>query len=387
MMAPNDPDAASRTLREHLEAELRPHLKTWQREASIPRELFLNLGQRGLLGLRLTDGQPAWAPCCDRIRLFEEMARVSSGIAIAVLAHTDLGFAGLHLFGSRSLREHYEPGAVRGETLLCLGNTEAHAGSDVAALRLRAHPVTGGWRLNGTKAYVTNGAIADYAVITAQTDPDAARNRRLSMFWVDLNQPGVRRRKLSKPVWPPSDLTRLSFEDLFVPGDHLVGKRGRGLQQVLSIFTHSRVPISALTLGSASRALDLALERMRRRQIFGRPLMDYQAKAFEAADNYARLQAARAMVINACEAVESHDNFRLQASLAKYLAVDAARQVGTWAADLFGAASVISDHPAHHFPLDAWAASLGEGTQDIQKLIIARHLFRTADDNGTQDNA
>ena len=195
------------------------------------------------------------------------------------------------------------------------------------------------------------------------------------MFWVDLNQPGVRRRKLNKSVWQPSDLTRLTFEDARVPVDHLMGTRGHGLQQVLTIFTHSRVPISALTLGSAVGALELALAHMRRRKVFGRPLADFQAKAFEAAEHYARLQAARAVVSEACRAAENQTDFRLQASVAKYLAVDCARKIGIWTADLFGAASVMRDHPAHRFPLDAWASSLGEGTQDIQKLIIARHIL------------
>jgi hypothetical protein len=156
-----------------------------------------------------------------------------------------------------------------------------------------------------------------------------------------------------------------------------MGTRGMGLPQVLAIFTHSRVPISALTLGSASEALDRAIERLRRRKVFGRPLADFQAKAFEAADYYARLQAARKMGEAACSAVDTGGDFRLEASMAKYLAVDIARRIGTWTADLFGAASVMEDHPAHRFPLDAWASSLGEGTQDVQKLIIARRILKT----------
>jgi alkylation response protein AidB-like acyl-CoA dehydrogenase len=264
---------------------------------------------------------------------------------------------------------------VRGETLLCLGNTEGHAGSDVAAIRLQARREDHEWRLDGAKAYVTNGALADFAVITALTDPEAHRNRRLSMFWVDLNQPGVERRKLKKAVWQPSDLTRLTFRNVRVPDAHLLGERGRGLQQVLAIFTHSRVPISALTLGSAAAGLALALERLRRRQAFGRPLADQQAKAFEAAEHYARWRAAHAVMTEACRSVDDGKDFRLAASTAKLLAVDAARRIGIWAADLFGAASVMRDHPAHRFPLDAWASSLGEGTQDIQKLIIARHIL------------
>ncbi len=370
----SDPDLLA--LRAQLKEELLPDLKKWLRDGSIPRRLFTTLGRKGLLGVTLDGEQPVLAPCSQRARILEESARLSAGVAIAILAHVDLGFTGLQLFGDPILQQTYGPGAARGETLLCLGNTENHAGSDAAAISLNAQRQGGDWRLNGTKAYVTNGAIADFAVITALTDPEASRNQRLSMFWVDLNQPGVTRRKLNKSVWQPSDLTRLTFDDVRVPEAHLMGMRGRGLQQVLTIFTHSRVPISALTLGSAAGALELALERMRRRKIFGRPLADFQAKAFEAAAHYAHLQAARAAVREACQAVEDQNDFRLQASVAKYLAVDCARKIGTWTADLFGAASVMRDHPAHRFPLDAWASSLGEGTQDIQKLIIARRILK-----------
>ncbi len=370
----NEPNLAD--IRTQLKEIIGIRLNEWHRDGAIPRDAFTALGRHGLLGLTMTADRPEMEPCPQRARLFETTARLSAGVAIAMLAHTDLGFAGLQFFGSPALREAYGPGAVRGETLLCLGNTEGHAGSDVAAIRMRAHPDADGWRLDGTKAYVTNGNLADYAVITAQTDPEADRNRRLSMFWVGLNQPGITRRKLKKSVWQPSDLTRLTFSNVRVPAGHLMGTRGMGLQQVLTIFTHSRVPISALTLGSATKALDSALERLRRRKVFGRPLADFQAKAFEAADYYARLQAARKIVASACNAVETGDDFRLEASMAKYLAVDIARRIGTWTADLFGAASVMDDHPAHRFPLDAWASSLGEGTQDVQKLIIARQILK-----------
>jgi alkylation response protein AidB-like acyl-CoA dehydrogenase len=146
---------------------------------------------------------------------------------------------------------------------------------------------------------------------------------------------------------------------------------------VLTVFTHSRVPISALTLGTAEGAFELALQRLETRQVFGQPLGRFQAKAFEAADFHARIEAARLMVVAACRAVDQNRPFRQMASMAKYLTVDIARAVSAWAADLFGAASVMAQHPIHQFPLDAWASSLGEGTQDIQKLIIFRELMRS----------
>jgi hypothetical protein len=244
---------------------------------------------------------------------------------------------------------------------------------------MTAAKVRGGWILNGTKAYVTNGNIADLCVVTAVSDPQAGRTRRLSMFLADLHADGVRRTKLDKPVWIPSDLTRLQFADVFVPDSHLLGRRGHGIRQLLEVFTASRVPIAALTLGTAAGAFDLALTRMRKRSIFGSRIVNFQAKAFELSDYFARIESARLMLWKACRQMDAGGDFRLESSLAKYLAVQVAREVTAWAADIFGAASVLPESPIHKYPLDAWAASLGEGTQDIQKLIIFRELMKQTD--------
>jgi alkylation response protein AidB-like acyl-CoA dehydrogenase len=306
----------------------------------------------------------------------EELAKISPGVAVTVLAHVDLGLTALWLFGSDALKQKYALPAVKGETLICLGNTESGAGSDVANIGMRAAKVSGGWELNGTKAYVTSGFLSDLAVVTAISDPGAPRNRRLSLFLVDLAAEGVQRTKLNKQVWIPSDLTRIQLDHVFVPEDQLMGVRGQGLQQVLSVFTHSRIPISALTLGTASGAFDLAVEHAKKREVMGQKIVDFQSKAFEIADLYARIEAARLMLWKACWSMETKDDFRLESSLAKYLAVSVARDVTAWAADLFGAASVIFDHPIHKYPMDAWASSLGEGTQDIQKLVIFREVIK-----------
>jgi alkylation response protein AidB-like acyl-CoA dehydrogenase len=196
------------------------------------------------------------------------------------------------------------------------------------------------------------------------------------MFLVDLNSADIKRTKLNKRVWIPSDLTRLQLNDVFVPDDHLLGERGRGLQQVLAVFTWSRVPISALTLGTAVGAFEMALNRARKREIFGKKIVEFQAKAFEFADFYARMEAARLMLWKACSISDGGGDFRQESSLAKYLAVQIARAITPWAADIFGAASVVFEHPIHKYPLDAWGSSLGEGTQDVQKLVIFRELMK-----------
>ena len=196
------------------------------------------------------------------------------------------------------------------------------------------------------------------------------------MFLGDLSSTGVSRKKLNKRVWIPSDLTRLQFNNVFVSDENLVGERGRGLQQVLATFTHSRIPISGLTLGTAVGAFEAGLDRAKKREIFGQKIADFQAKSFEIADFFTRIEAARLLVLKAGWIKDQGQDFRMEASMAKYLTVEIAREVGVWAADLFGAASVMQGHPVHKFPLDAWASSLGEGTQDVQKLIIFREIMK-----------
>jgi len=356
--------------------QVTPHLATWYREGAVPSSLFSAFGDEGWLGFEMGQSSLEKHPALKGSLVAEELAKISPGVAVSVLAHVDLGLTGLWLFGSPELQQKYGPSAVAGETLLCLGNSESGAGSDVAGISTRAEKVDGGWYLEGTKAYVTNGLISDFAVVTAVSDPNGDRSSRLSMFLVDLGAKGVSRKKLHKQVWIPSDLTRIQFDRVFVPDDHLVGERGKGLQQVLRIFTYSRVPISALTLGTALGAFEMAVEHARKREVFSRKLADYQAKAFEIADFYAKIEAARLLLHRACWRLDQGDDFRLDSSLAKYFAVKTAREVTQWAADLFGAASVIYEHPIHKFPMDAWASSLGEGTQDVQKLVIFREVMR-----------
>ena len=359
-------------LRKHLD----PFLTEWYKKEVIPRDFFQNLGQDGWLGFKQKNGRFVEQSYLTQTLLMERLAKISPGVAVAVMVQISLGMVPLFLFGSEALKATYLPSAARGETLICLGNTEHKAGSDVANIGMEAEKVDGGWVLNGTKAYVTNGAISDLGLITAVSNPDASRNRRLSMFLVDLASPGVQRKKLSKRVWIPSDLTRLHFDKVFVPEENLVGEQGKGLHQVLATFTRSRIPISGLTLGTAVGAFEAGLERASKREIFGQRIADFQAKSFEIADFFTRIQAARLLVLKAGWTKDQGNDFRLEASMAKYMSVEIARQIGVWAADLFGAASVMQDHPVHRFPMDAWGSSLGEGTQDVQKLIIFREIIK-----------
>ena len=366
----------TRRFRTFLEKELSPSLSLWHEQAAVPRSFFSLMAEQGWFSFSFSEDRLTKHIALREALLAEELAKISPGVAVAILAHQDLGLTGLWLFGSDHLQKNYGPSAVLGNTLLCIGNTESGAGSDSANIAMQARKVEGGWILNGSKAYVTNGFISDYAILTAVSAPEAERNRRISMYLVDLQSEGVNRFKLNKQVWVPSDLTRIQCSNVFVPDDHLLGERGQGLRQILSIFTYSRVVISALTLGTALGAFELAVDHGQKRKISGQRIWDQQGKAFELADLFSRLEAGRLMMLKACWAMDQGQDFRLESSLAKYLAVDVARAVTTWAADLFGAASVIREHPIHKFPMDAWASSLGEGTQDVQKLVIFREVMK-----------
>lgn len=359
-----------------LNGELEPELAGWYREKAVARRFFKSMGTGGWFGFTMSNGRLERLSAFRGALIAERLAAASPGVAVAALVHGDLGINGLQLFGSQALISRYGESALKGDLLLCLGNTEAGAGSDAAGIAMKAEKVDRGWRLNGVKAYVTGGSISHYAILTAVTDPSAQRNQRMSMFLVDLCAEGVVRKKLNKQVWIPSDLTRIQLKDVLVPDDHLVGNRGSGLQQVLGIFTHSRIPIAALTLGTAEGAFEMALAHASKRHIFGKKLLEFQSKAFEAADYYAKMEAARLMLWKSCWKLDRGEDFRMESSIAKYLSVAAAREVTSWAADIFGGASVILEHPIHKFPMDAWGASLGEGTQDIQKLIIFRELIK-----------
>ncbi len=359
-----------------LSKRLTPNISSWYSEGKIPRHFFGELGEERFLGFDNDNGSLKEQPVLKQSLLMEQLGTISPGVGVAVLVQISLGTKGVLLFGNEEQKGRLIPPASRGEVLLCVGNTEPSAGSDVASLGATAAKVDGGWVLDGTKSYVTNGYISDYALITAVSDADAPRNNRISMFLVDLSAEGITRTPLNKKVWIPSDLTRIQLRKVFVPDRDLIGEKGRGFQQVLEIFTNSRITISALTLGTAAGAFQNGLDHAKKRSIFGQKVIDFQAKSFEAADFYARLEAARLALLKTCWEKDSGGDFRLGASIVKYLTVDLAREIGIWAADLFGAASVVFDHPVHKFPMDAWAASLGEGTQDVQKLIIFREMMK-----------
>jgi len=252
----------------------------WYKEKNIPPSFFREIAGQGGLGFEDASEGVREQPALKQGLFMEALARRSPGVAVAALVQSSLGLKALALFGSEALRREHMPPGTRGETLVCLGNTESGAGSDVAGIAMTARETREGWILNGSKSYVTSGALSRYGVLTALTDPNAPRTRRMSLFWVDLDADGVSRRKLNKAVWVPSDLTRLAFKEVCVPRENLMGERGKGMAQVLEIFTQSRLNISALTLaaGPGRLATESETSRVTFRELSAREIADYLGK-------------------------------------------------------------------------------------------------------------
>ena len=209
---PEEFDESLKSFKLFLTRTADPQPFQWYAEKEIPRDFFRELGARGWLGLEQDGDGYREQQSLKQAMLQEHLGTISPGVGVAVLVHVSLGTKGIILFGNPGQKSHYLPSAARGETLICVGNTEPSAGSDVAGVATTAKKVEGGWRLNGVKSYVTNGYISDLALITAVSDPDAPRNSRISMFLVDLTSQGVTRTRLHKEVWIPSDLTRIQLQ-------------------------------------------------------------------------------------------------------------------------------------------------------------------------------
>lgn len=360
-----------------IKEEISPNLTQWYKENTFPVSMVKRIGEKGWLGYVKEGDKWKESPMLENVVLYEKLAEVSPGLAVGVLAHAQLGLLALCYLGDQNQLDRYFTPGMEGKDFMAFANTEPTAGSDVANIRLQAKRVGGGYLLNGTKMYITNGYTADTLIVSAVTNPQAGRKHEgLSLLIVRGNAEGIERRKISKLVWHPSDLATLVFHDCFVPEDNLLGKLNDGFKEIMSVFNSSRIAIAALTYGTALGAFKLALQRARRREAFGKKIIDHQAKAFQFSEMAARLEAAKLLVIKAAWLKDMGKDFVFNASVAKLIVGEEARRTTMWAAESFGASGIMEENPISRYPLDAWGSLLGEGTEDIQKQIIANQLSK-----------
>jgi short-chain 2-methylacyl-CoA dehydrogenase len=368
----DDHEAFRKVVHQFAQDRIAPHAARWDEDHHLPIDVVHHMGDLGLFGLIFPEewgGSNAdFASLCVAI---EEIGRVDQGIGITLSAAVGLGANPIFRFGSQEQKSMWLPDLIAGRTLGAFGLTEPDAGSDAGATRTRAARVADGWVLNGTKAFITNSGTSITSVITVT----ARTEEGISTFLVPAGTPGLivepAYRKLG---WHSSDTHGLTLSDCHIPADNLLGAPGRGFSNFLSILDDGRIAISALAVGCAQACLDLSLAYAKQRQAFGGPIGRYQAIAFALADLAVSVENARNLTYKAAWLKHANRPIGQAAAMAKLYSTEAAVSATRVATQVFGGSSFIEETPIARFYRDAKILEIGEGTSEIQRLVIARSL-------------
>ena len=366
-----------RTIREFAEAEIRPHVAEWDEAQSFPSTLVESLASLGLMGIQVPESDGgAGLSTVDYCICIEELARVDPSIALSVAAHNGLAVAHLARFASPALRAKYLRPLAEGRMLGAWALTEAGSGSDAAAMRTAARRDGDGWVLSGTKQFITHGRTAGLLVVIAVTNPEK-RTHGMSAFVVERGSPGLRAgRKENKLGMRASDTSEVIFDECRVPADALIGEEDDGFIQTMQVLDGGRVGIAALAVGLAQGAFDAALAHARSRQQFGRPIAQFQAIRWKLADMATRLEASRWLTYRAAWLREHPDGAQANAaSVAKLYATETAVRAAEECVQIHGGYGFVKDYPAEKFFRDVKLCTIGEGTSEIQRLVIARDVL------------
>jgi len=365
-----------RTVRDFAEAELRPHAREWDEAQAFPRELFATLGELGLAGVCWpTEYGGSGLSVLDWAIVMEEMARGDAGVALSLAAHHSLASAHINLAGSEEQKRRLLTPLAKGEKVGCWGLTEPGSGSDAGGLRTTAVRDGDHWVLSGSKNFITNGGIADTAVVMAVTDR-AAGKKGISAFVVERGTSGFRSgKKEDKLGVRSSDTSELVFEDCRVPAGNLLGKPGLGFVDTLKILDRGRVGIAAFSVGIAQAALEASMRYALERKQFGHPIADFQAIQTKIADMATKVEAARLLTHRAATFADAGRNHTAESSMAKLFASEAAVEVALDAIQIHGGYGYVKDYPVERYLRDAKLGTIGEGTSEVQRMVIARQLL------------
>jgi short-chain 2-methylacyl-CoA dehydrogenase len=350
-----------------------PAAEALDREGRFPYELVAELAELGLMGIPIPEeyGGGGGDTLSYAIAV-EELTRVDSSLAITVAAHTSLGTMPIYLFGTEEQRREWVPELASGRRLAAFGLTEPGAGSDAGATRTRAELRDGSWIVSGSKIFITNAGtdITACVTITARTGDE-----EISNFVVLNGTPGY---QISAPMhklgWRASDTRELSFEDCAVPEGNLLGERGRGYRQFLEILDGGRISVAAMGVGLAQGAYDLASDYAKERRQFGQPIAKFQAVQFLLADMATEIEAARALVYRSAWLKDQGRPFGREAAMAKLYTGEMSNRAVNWALQIHGGYGFMDEFPISRLYRDQKILEIGEGTNDVQRMVIARHL-------------
>jgi short/branched chain acyl-CoA dehydrogenase len=365
--------AFRKVVRDFAEAEIAPHAEAWDRDHVFPVETVQAMGELGLFGLPFPEeygGSNAdFTTLCLAI---EEIGRIDQSMGITLEAGVGLGASPIYNFGTEEQKQHWLPDLLAGRALAGFGLTEPDAGSDAGATRTKAEVVDGEWVIDGAKAFITNSgtAITSCVTITARTGPG-----EISSIIVPAGTPGfVVEPPYRKMGWHASDTHGLQFTGCRVPETNLLGERGRGFHQFLATLDDGRIAIAALAVGLAQACLDHSVAYANERQAFGGPIGRYQAVAFKCADMAVMVENARLLTYRAAWLKDTGRPFKQEAAMAKLYATEAAVTATREATQIFGGYGFIDETPVARFYRDAKILEIGEGTSEVQRLVISRGL-------------
>ena len=372
-----------RTVREFADAEILPHVMEWDEISKFPSEIIPKLAEMGFLGVIFPEKYGgAGMGYVEYAIIIEELSRVDGSIGIIVAAHNSLCTNHIYKFGTEEQKKKYVTPLAQGKKLGCWSLTEPEAGSDAGGTRTTAVRKDGGWLLNGSKTFTTNGHYADVCVGMAVTDA-AKKSHGISAFIIEKGTPGFRPgKKENKLGLRASDTSEVVFTDCKVPADNLLGKEGEGFVNSLQILDGGRISIAALGLGMAQGAYECSVKYAKQRKQFGKPIGDFQAIQFKLADMATQIEAARLLTYQAAwladRAISAGDqDLRItrESSMAKLYAGEVAVRVANEAVQIHGGYGFIKDYPAEKYYRDVKLCTIGEGTSEIQRLVIARQIL------------
>jgi alkylation response protein AidB-like acyl-CoA dehydrogenase len=376
-----DQRALRDTLREFAEAEIEPHAAEWDRTATFPAAAIRKLGELGVMGLPLPEqyGGVGAGTLAFAVAL-EELARVDSSVAITVAASVSLGGAPILNFGTEDQKQRWLVPLARGETIGAFASTEPGMGSDVQGLSTTARQENASWVINGTKAYITNAGteLSSFVTTTAITGERNPGKPEVSTFVVPVDAPGFApQRPYAKMGWHASDTRELAYQDCRVPSDAMLGDRGAGARVFLATLDGGRIGVGAMGVGLAQGCLDHSMRWANQRCAFGQPIARYQAVSFELADLKARIDGARALVYRAAALKDAGRGCTSEAAVAKLMASELAVHAANVAMQVHGGYGYMEESAIPRFYRDAKILTIGEGTSEILKLVIARQMGLT----------
>jgi len=365
------------TVRAFCEAEVKPHAARWDAEARFPLDTVRRLGALGVLGMTIPEPYGGSGVGALGVAVVvEELAKYDGSLALTVASHTGLGTGHIVRSGTEAQRRRWLPRLATGEQLAAWALTEPGSGSDAAALQTTAVRRGGGWGLDGTKVFITQGTVGDVFVVLARDDR-TRKQEGITAFVLERGMAGFTQRPMhGKLGMRASDTAELVLEGVEVPDENRLGEVGHGFADAESILDRGRITIGALAVGLAQGALAASRQYALERRTFGKPIAEHQAIAFKLADMATRTAAARLLVHRAAELADAGRPFRLEASMAKLFASEAAMWVTTQAVQIHGGYGYTNEFPVERQFRDAKLTEIGEGTSEVQRIVIAREILR-----------